>query len=85
MRLVGVAPNTEAAGARIRATVGDEEMLREIVIGTNYTSQNPTLQLFGLGEASSVDSLVVEWPDGRTTTRTNVSAGRTVVIEQPSG
>ena len=85
VRLVGVAPNTEAAGARIRATVGDEEMLREIIIGSNYTSQNPTLQVFGLGEASNVDSLVVEWPDGRTTTRTNVVAGQTLVIEQPSG
>ena len=84
VRLVGVSPNTEAAGARIRATVGDEEMLREIVIGSNYTSQNPAVQVFGLGEASSVDSLVVEWPDGRTTTRTNVSAGQTLVVEQPA-
>ncbi|MCY4057909.1 MAG: ASPIC/UnbV domain-containing protein, partial [Gammaproteobacteria bacterium] len=61
------------------------EMLREIIIGSNYTSQNPAVQVFGLGDASSVDSLVVEWPDGRTTTRTNVSAGQTLVVEQPSG
>ena len=83
VRLVGAPPNTEAAGARIRATVGDEEMLREIVIGSNYTSQNPTVQLFGLGGASSVDTLVVEWPDGATTTRTRVESGQTLVVEHP--
>ena len=85
VRLVGSSPNTQAAGARIRATVGDKELLREIVIGSNYTSQNPTVQVFGLGGASSVDTLVVEWPDGSTTTRTNVISGTTLVLEHPDG
>ncbi len=83
VRLVGSSPNTQAAGARIRATVGDKELLREIVIGSNYTSQNPAVQLFGLGGASSVDTLVVEWPDGSTTTRTDVASGTTLVLEHP--
>ena len=83
VRLVGSSPNTQAAGARIRATVGDKELLREIVIGSNFTSQNPTVQLFGLGEASSVETLVVEWPDGSTTTRSNVASGTTLVLEHP--
>ncbi len=85
VHLVGSSPNTQAAGARIRATVGDKELLREIVIGSNYTSQNPTVQVFGLGGASSVDTLVVEWPDGSTTTRTNVISGTTLVLEHPDG
>ena len=83
VRLVGSSPNTQAAGARIRATVGDKELLREIVIGSNFTSQNPTVQVFGLGGASSVETLVVEWPDGLTTTRTNVASGTTLVLEHP--
>ena len=83
VRLVGSPPNTEAAGARVRATVGEKEMLREIVIGSNYTSQNPTVQVFGLGSASAVDMLVVEWPDGRETTRTQVAAGQTLELEHP--
>jgi hypothetical protein len=36
--------------------------MREIQIGSNYTSQNPAVQIFGLGEATNVDALVVEWP-----------------------
>ena len=84
VRLEGRAPNTEAAGARIRASFGGRELLREIVIGSNYTSQNPAEQVFGLGDATSVDTLEVEWPDGATTTRTDVASGQTLVIEHPT-
>ena len=82
VRLAGAAPNTAAAGARIRATIGDTTQLREIVIGSNYTSQNPTLRVIGLGDATRVDRLEVEWPDGATTERTNVAAGQTLELAQ---
>jgi hypothetical protein len=62
VKLEGAPPNTEAAGARIIATIGSTDYMREIVIGSNYTSQNPTVQIFGLGSAKSVDRLLVEWP-----------------------
>jgi hypothetical protein len=62
VRLLGLPPNTQAAGARIFATIGSRTQMREIMIGSNYTSQNPTVQIFGLGDASSVDELRVEWP-----------------------
>ena len=83
VRLAGLPPNTEAAGARIRVSVGAKELLREIVIGSNYTSQNPTVQVFGLGSASMVDRIVVEWPDGRETMRAQVAAGQTLDLEHP--
>jgi hypothetical protein len=60
--LEGLPPNTEAAGARVYARVGNLEQMREVVIGGNYTSQNPTVQMFGLGSATQVDELRVEWP-----------------------
>jgi hypothetical protein len=62
VRLEGLPPNTEAAGARIFVRVGDTEQMREVTIGSNYTSQNPTVQVFGLDSATSVDELRVEWP-----------------------
>jgi hypothetical protein len=36
--------------------------MREIMIGSNYASQNPTVQIFGLGSSKKVDELRVEWP-----------------------
>jgi len=62
IRLVGNAPNTRAAGARIFVRVGEKEQMREIMIGNNYTSQNPTVKIFGLGDAETVDRILVEWP-----------------------
>lgn len=62
VRLVGLPPNTQAAGARIFARIGSRTQMREIMIGDNYTSQNPTVQVFGLATSASVDELRVEWP-----------------------
>jgi hypothetical protein len=62
VKLEGLPPNTEAAGARITARIGGKEQMREIMIGSNYTSQNPTVQIFGLGAAETIDELLVEWP-----------------------
>ena len=83
VRLRGEAPNTQAAGARIRVTAGARTQMREIILGSNYTAQNPALRVFGLGDAREVDVLEVEWPDGATTTRRNVAAGRTLVLVGP--
>jgi hypothetical protein len=78
VRLAGSAPNTEAVGARIRVTVGGTTQMREIAAGNNFTSQNPTTQIFGLGTASSADSIEIEWPDGSVDTYSNVQPGAVV-------
>ena len=83
VRLEGEAPNTQAAGARIRATTGATTQMREVILGNNYTAQNPALRVFGLGTATQVDVLEVEWPDGALTTRRDVPAGQTLVIAEP--
>jgi hypothetical protein len=62
VKLEGLPPNTEAAGARIFARVGGLQQMREIMIGSNYTSQNPTVQIFGLDSSTIVDEILVEWP-----------------------
>jgi hypothetical protein len=62
VRLEGLPPNTEAAGARIFARIGNIEQMREIRIGSNYISQNPTVQIFGLDSSTIADELRVEWP-----------------------
>jgi hypothetical protein len=62
VQLEGLPPNTQAAGARIFVTTGTKRQMREIMIGSNFTSQNPTVQVFGLDSAEFVDELLVEWP-----------------------
>jgi hypothetical protein len=62
VKLVGSSPNTQAVHARIHARTGETTQMREIRIGSNFASQNPTVEIFGLGDATRVDGLVVEWP-----------------------
>jgi hypothetical protein len=81
VRLVGTAPNTEAVGARIRVTEGGTTQMREIAVGSNFTSQNPTPQTFGLGGATTAQAVEIEWPDGRVDNYADVAAG-TVVFHQ---
>jgi hypothetical protein len=83
VKLVGLAPNTEAAGARIFVTTGTKTQMREIMIGNNYLSQNPTIQVFGLGSATEADEVEVEWPDGTRTSQGPVAAGRRLKLLQP--
>ena len=94
--LEGLPPNTEAAGARVFVTAGDKRQMREIAIGSNYTSQNPTVQIFGLGPAEFVDEILVEWPplisdDGEEQLGSLVNGpipasqpGQTLVLRHPS-
>jgi hypothetical protein len=74
VKLVGAAPNTQAAGARIRVVVGGVTQLAEVAVGNNFTSQTPTAQVFGLGTAGTADSVQIEWPDGSIDNYINVTA-----------
>ena len=84
VKLNGLPPNTQAAGARIRATIGETTRMREIVLGSNFISQNPADQIFGLGQAPQIDSLVIEWPDGEVTDFGIVQGNRRLVIDHPA-
>ena len=83
VELNGLPPNTQAAGARIRVTIGERTQLREIMIGSNFTSQNPAVQMFGLDGATEVDVVEVEWPDGESTTMRNVAGDQTLRLDHP--
>jgi hypothetical protein len=81
VRLIGTPPNTEASGARIILSSENTSQIREISIGSNFLSQNPAIQLFGLGSDTTAD-LTVNWPDGSETVMTDVASGQTLEITQ---
>ena len=51
-------------GARVVVTAGGQLQMREVQAGNNFVSQNPQELHFGLGRASLVDRIEIEWPDG---------------------
>jgi len=85
VRLVGAGRNTDAIGAVIRVTADGRSQIRNIRSGTSYLSQDDFRQHFGLGDAATVDSVVVTWPDGSTTEEENVAADQLLLVEQAAG
>jgi hypothetical protein len=80
--LRGTAPNTQATGARVTIDIGGALQMREIMIASNFVSQNPTVQHFGLGTAITIDQVTVEWPDGQTTVLNDVAANQLIEIAE---
>ena len=77
------APNARAIGARIYATTSTVTQQRTIKAGSNFNSQDPALAHFGLGAATTVDSVRVRWPDGTTTLHGPFAADQRIVITKP--
>jgi hypothetical protein len=82
IKLKGNAPNTEGIGARVLVTIGATTQMREIKAGCNYVSQDPAEAHFGLGNATVVNQVRVEWPNGQVTTVNNVPVNHYWVISQ---
>ncbi|HEX6463786.1 MAG TPA: CRTAC1 family protein, partial [Vicinamibacterales bacterium] len=83
VELVGTRTNRDAVGARVYARTGGMRQMREVVLGDGYGSQNSLRQYFGLGDAATVDELVVRWPrSGVTQTFTSVPVDRIVQVTE---
>ena len=82
VKLAGKAPNTDAIGAIVTVTTGTTRQRAVVLSGTSYISQNDMRQHFGLGAATTVDSIDVLWPDGTTTRQTGVKPNQVVTLRQ---
>jgi hypothetical protein len=52
-------------GAEVRVRCGKQQYLRLIYPGDSFLCSSVPTALFGLGQATQVDSIVVTWPDGQ--------------------
>jgi hypothetical protein len=86
VNLVGAVANRSAIGAKIRAyaTIGGKSFwqLREVGNSGGYNSQ-PLIAHFGLGDATNVDTLRIEWPSRTVQEFHNVSARQILTITEP--
>ncbi len=83
LKLAGVRANRSAIGARVRLTAGGRTQLDEVRSGGSYLSQNDLRLHFGLGRATSVLMVEVDWPSGKHQVITNPPINRVTVIEEP--
>lgn len=64
VNLQGVETNRNGIGARIEIYGDWGIQVREVRAGESYGIMNSLKQNFGLGEATSIDKVVVKWPSG---------------------
>ena len=84
IELVGMPSNTEGFGARVTVEAGGEVQLQEMhaLLGVG---QSPSVLHYGLGEAETVDRVVVNWPDGARSVVRSFSPNRRITIVHPQG
>jgi hypothetical protein len=86
LSLVGSASNRMAVGARVTITTRhagqSNRQVRWLNTTTGYASQNEPILHFGLGGATSVEELSIDWPSGRSDTFESVPANRYLRITE---
>jgi len=82
--LEGIISNKEATGAIVEITGSFGTQVREIRSGESYGITNTATCHFGIGTATTVDEVHIEWPSGVETTLINPSINtRHQLIESP--
>jgi enediyne biosynthesis protein E4 len=83
--LAGTKSNRMAIGARLKLVAGGTTQTDEIHSGGSYLSQNDLRVHFGLGSATTIDSLEVHWPSGKVETVRGLAADKFYSILEGHG
>jgi len=88
VRPVGTVSNRSAIGAKVRilATIWGAPVwqMREIATGDGFTGQSDLRAHFGLGDATNVTTLRIEWPSGTVQEFQNVAVKQILTIAEPA-
>ena len=74
-----------AIGSRLTVEAGGRRFFREVRPAHGFAVANDPRVHFGLADAGRVDRLVVRWPDGARTERTDIEVNRVLRLLAPGG
>ncbi|MGC4041650.1 MAG: FG-GAP-like repeat-containing protein [Flavobacterium sp.] len=78
--LQGIQSNINGIGARVEIYGAWGKQIRDIRSGEGFKYMNSLNAHFGLGQASTVDQVVIRWPSGVVDTYTNVTPNQMLVV-----
>lgn len=84
LRLIGKAPR-DAIGSVAYLTTGKLRQRQDVVSGAVFCSQNDMTLHFGLGAATKVDKLEIQWADGATETFEVAGVDKIITITEGKG
>ena len=82
LKLTGQDGNTQALGAKVTLFVDGHQLYQEHMPMRGFQSSMDYPLHFGLGDAAAIDSLLVEWPNGRATRLQQVKADQLLALSQ---
>ena len=75
-------PNVFAIGATVSVRVGDVIRTKQVGVDGSYLSQHQMDVQFGLGDAKIIDELIVTWPGGTRTVRTEIAVDQLIHVQR---
>ena len=85
IKTVGSKSNRDGFGARVTVTAAGMTQMQEVRANSGYLSASDARLHFGLGAASTVESIVVRWPSGQIDTVRNQAGDQDLTIEEGRG
>lgn len=81
IKLIGSGMNTGGIGARVDVSCGDQTYTQEMMPSRGYMSSVDHALIFGLGQATRVDSLRIIWPDLRVQKLKNLEVDQVLTLK----
>ena len=83
LELDAAASNRDAIGTVVEVTVGPVVHRRQVKGGSSAHSQDALIVHFGVGDAESIDRILVRWPSGAESELLNVAPDRYLTVREP--
>jgi len=84
LTLEGTLSNRDAIGSTIYCYAGGQGQMRYMACGENYLAQDSGRKIFGLGQTTTVDSLIIQWLSGTVDKLYNINANQTLHVVEGS-
>src|SRR3989454_9863676 len=85
VRLEGEGGNRFAIGAKVTLWSGGQQFFQEEEPTRGFQSSVDYVLTFGVGRRDTLDSVTVEWPDGRVSLLEHVATNQRLTVRQPPG
>ncbi len=85
VKLVGTKSNRDGIGAVVRVTSGGAKQWLMLRSGSSYLSQSELVLTFGLANATTAETVEVQWPSGQVDKLAGVAADQTVTVQEGKG
>jgi hypothetical protein len=85
VNLVGDSANRFAVGARVTLRDGNRQFVQELEPTRGFQSSVDYTLTFGVGRVDTLESVTVDWPDGRTSGMAHVGTNQRITVRESDG